>query len=98
MRQDYIKYGIFVFLIVIVAIGNYMQVKEPFAYAQNPCGSHNDCVTCSAAAGCGWCSDVKECHPMYKDGFPERLPEDDNEYPQRPICNAFTFRIRPEQC
>ena len=48
---------------------------EGFAYERNPCGGFNNCRSCAAAAGCGWCPDLGQCQPMAQDGFPIRTAD-----------------------
>ena len=50
-------------------------LRENFEYRKNPCKGPTDCKSCASSAGCGWCSDLKECHPMAQDGFPIRTAD-----------------------
>lgn len=52
-----------------------IQLKENFAYRKNPCEGPTNCKSCASKAGCGWCSDLKECQPMAQDGFPIRTAD-----------------------
>lgn len=50
-------------------------LRENFAYVKNPCKGPTNCKSCASRAGCGWCSDLKECQPMAQDGFPIRTAD-----------------------
>ena len=56
-----------------------IQLKENFAYRKNPCEGPTNCKSCASKAGCGWCSDLKECQPMAQDGFPIRTADSSTE-------------------
>jgi hypothetical protein len=55
--------------------------KEGFAYKRNPCGGFDNCRSCAAQPGCGWCPDLGQCQPMAQDGFPIRTPDLTNGNP-----------------
>ena len=67
MRWQIIIGGLFVCVLLSM-----LCLSEGFSYASNPCASFKSCRTCADAAGCGWCSDLKQCQPMAQDGFPIR--------------------------
>ena len=52
---------------------------ENFEYRKNPCKGPRDCKSCASRAGCGWCSDLKQCQPMAQDGFPIRTADSSTE-------------------
>jgi hypothetical protein len=62
---------------------------EPFATRNaviDPCGTHTDCATCSAAGACGWCATTQRCLAMGLRGYPldGKCPPDQwQTYPNR---------------
>ena len=62
----------FLFIGIIIALWWVTHIQEGFAYKKNPCKEFTTCKTCADAGACGWCSDLKICHPMAQDGFPIR--------------------------
>lgn len=54
-------------------------LRENFEYRKNPCKGPKTCKSCASRAGCGWCSDLKECQPMAQDGFPIRTADSSTE-------------------
>jgi len=63
---------VFLFIGVTAMLWWVTQIQEGFAYKKNPCKEFTTCKTCAGAGACGWCSDLKICHPMAQDGFPIR--------------------------
>lgn len=87
--------SLYTFLIaagLIGAIWYFSGTKEGFRYRGNPCDAHKSCKPCALAAGCGWCSDTKQCQPIALDGFPPR------DELQRHICKPFSFIINEGRC
>ena len=61
---------IFLYICVVALIWWIGGTQEGFAYKRNPCAEFKNCRSCARAGACGWCSDLKVCHPMAQDGFP----------------------------
>ncbi len=96
-RRPHYKYvpyafGAFCILLAASAYLSFTKKKEGL-YNFNPCGDAADCKTCAGRAGCGWCSDVQQCMPMARDGFPQRRPSEDN----LPACTFLQFRNEREK-
>ncbi len=99
--------GFIVAVVVVWWLIEYRQSKDGFDnleenaahgifYKENPCGSHRECRSCAAAAGCGWCADAERCAPMGQDGFPIRYKADTGA--ALPICAPFGFITEARKC
>lgn len=98
--------AIAVLMVLLLGLGPMLQ--EGFIYKGNPCGDRRDCRSCAAAAGCGWCGDLKQCWPMAQDGFPlrvepemgpENVPLEIKDFTRQvPVCGPYRFVIEPERC
>jgi hypothetical protein len=75
--------GFFITILIAILLLGFLYYRSPllenFAYRKNPCKGPRDCKSCASKAGCGWCSDLKQCQPMAQDGFPIRTADSSTE-------------------